>query len=142
LTPDIGDRYDVRVIEKRKGENVEVLEVLTDALDLIRDEDRWCRDALARTITGDHTWPNESDAYKFCARGALCQVTHTGHIWSWTQEAHEADQVLNDLSGTMFPESANHPLEADLLVWVNNELGHDAVVQVFEKAILELGGEL
>jgi hypothetical protein len=76
--------------------------------------------------TGDHT------PARWCASGALAK---------FDVSPDEAVQ-LNQLARSLFPDSVRATGTVGSLVWVNDELGHEAVMQVFEKALVELEGSL
>lgn len=102
-----------------KGNNVSKLR---DAYELIKDKSRWTKGHSAVDENGDLTLVKQ--AVRWCAVGALSYY-----------EAGVEDNVLIDvLAAKMF-----HLRD---IIQVNDELGHEAVMQVFEKAIIEREGSL
>jgi len=101
---------------------------LRDAYELIKDPERWTRGCFARTEAGTAVVPWDRTAAAWCAHGALLRVA-----------CEDATPVV-DAARTLFPaDMADDVLP---LVRINDELGHEAVMQVFEKAIVEEEGSL
>lgn len=101
---------------------------LRDAYELIRDEENWTKGALARDAEGfEVLGPNSDAARQWCAMGAL----HKCHV------GVEEYRVLCHAVRALFPETKP---AIEPLVIVNDRFGHDAVVQVFEKALVEVEG--
>ena len=111
---------------------------LRQAYELIRDEEHWCQGLMAADAEGwstmaadDPGWPR---AVKWCASGAVvrCQVT-----------APECDALVR-AAKTLFPEVRDVLIGSSFgpVVAVNDTLGHAAVLQCFEKALVEVEGSL
>ena len=94
------------------------MSALEDALELIRDPSRWCRDAYARDADGERRGPNEKDAVRWCAEGALLHVTDVPTF----ELLRELDHVAFGLYGIGVSR-------------VNDDLGHEAVIRCYEGAI-------
>jgi hypothetical protein len=94
-------------------------EILTAARDLISDPERWCHGASARTSNGVSTMPCSPVAAQWCAVGA-CEKAHSGFIHV------EALDVLNKSARLHFKLGA---------AAVNDDLGHAAVMEMYDKAI-------
>jgi len=98
---------------------------LRDAYELIRDESRWTRGATARLANGERTLPGDDRAVKWCAIGALMSCGVDALLFS----------RIDDLAVELFPGSVH-------IADVNDNLGHAAIVQVLEKALVEMEGGL
>lgn len=102
--------------------------VVRMAYDVIKDPHQWTRHTSARDRWGRKTAPGPvcwggREPVKWCAYGAL------------TRFGVDQDTMhyLNTVSQELFRND---------LVWVNDYIGHEAVVQVFEKALTNLEGGL
>ena len=104
---------------------------LRDAYELIKDESRWTRGAFARDARGESVRPLHSTATSWCAAGAIIKATGRGVAWVDNAEG----LVLQRVARKMFPEFIAY-------TELNDELGHEAILQVFEKAIVEEEGSL
>jgi hypothetical protein len=102
--------------------------VIRQAYELIKDRNQWTQNASARdrwsrkTAPGPVCWGGR-EPVKWCAFGALNRFG----VYQDTM------RYLNTIAREMFDNN---------LVWVNDNIGHEAVVQVFEKAITNLEGGL
>lgn len=107
---------------------------LREAYELIKDEERWCQGQMAKTADGFGTDPHSPSAARWCALGALGKKGVTD----------EEQMVLARVTSALFPEmlASTAPGPLAHLVRVNDNLGHDAVTQAFEKAIVEVEGSL
>jgi hypothetical protein len=94
---------------------------LREAYETIRDPGRWCQREIrvVDAITG---------LERFCASG----IVATKNVPAL--EMHR----LNEVARELFPMSAG-PGGFGSVVWVNDVLGHEAVLQVFEKVLAEEG---
>ena len=100
--------------------------VLRDAKALIEDPSEW--------IQGQAT----DERGRHCAVGALWFAAGFG-------EAELERDLLDSVAAQLFPESRNRvvgEMKISPLPWVNDNLGHEAVMQVFDKAIVETEGGL
>lgn len=104
-----------------------VTEVLEQARALIADEAHWCQDALALDAAGIETDPTTDDAVQWCAIGATCRVTHD------LEALDGADRLLWRAIPKVWP---GWPLEATVSD-VNDDLGHEAVMALFDRALVE-----
>jgi hypothetical protein len=118
------------------------MSALREAYELVKDESRWCRGSLATDAEGvGMSDVSDPEAVKFCAAGALVK-----------SEATDADiSVANSAATVLFPAfTTDMPLSHGPIVpgpfWaiirVNDYLGHEAICQVFEKALVEREGGL
>ncbi len=107
------------------------MSALRDAYELIKDEDRWTQGMIARDAHGDQVLPWAPEAVRWCASGAVlsfpCSFTET--------------DALVEAANALFPQF-RLPKDFHNVVEVNDMLGHAAILQVFEKAIVELEGSL
>lgn len=97
--------------------------ILTEAKALIVNSDNWCQGEMERR----HMFTS-SGGTQYCARGAIYKVTRDD------EDAYEAREVAERL----LREAAKEIMNADLAtpVIVNDELGHDAVMRMFDIAIV------
>lgn len=103
----------------------DALTVLREARELISDPKRWTQNHFARDRRGEFISPIHPEAVCFCAGGALAKVDGTSFHNS---EAHSsAWEALRHASKSLFGNSD----PAD----VNDELGHAAVLRMFDAAI-------
>lgn len=101
----------------------EVQTKLRAAQDLIRDPERWCKNALARAADGCVVSETADEATQWCAVGACYRVTN-----------NEGWRIIDPLIEAA--REAGYANAADL----NNESGHEATLAMFDRAI-ELAGE-
>lgn len=106
-------------------------EILRQARELISDPERWCTDAYAEmpSLTGglgEACNPTYSEACKWCAAGAVGKVTD------------DDDPLFNTAwrSSSLYPlEQAAQDLYGRHIEEVNDVLGHEAVMTMFDRAI-------
>lgn len=97
-------------------EHADVVDQLLAARDLIADEERWCQGAIARDAEGNDTAAGNAAAVAFCAEGAALVVG------SWKKMGPYLQTAANSLYDTVFFR-------------VNDDLGHEAVMEVYDYAI-------
>ena len=90
-------------------------EKLIEARDRIKDQKNWCQGVGARTERGNRTTTNSPFATQWCAVGSLIRSGLDG-------------EQLSLLSISMYGK---------VLTGVNDYLGHEAVMKVFDRAIQE-----
>jgi hypothetical protein len=99
------------------------LEILRAARELISDLAHWCQGKLARDEDGVPCYPGSEDAEQWCAQGAHARFTRgnviSGPLWDF----------LNGVARRGFGLSASG---------VNDQLGHAAVLELYDRAIAEL----
>lgn len=105
---------------------------LRQARDLIADEQRWCRFAMGVDADGVPQVGSLRTASAWCASGALLLM----------DVSYEDSKLLNRCVRELFPASKIAAGSIGSLVWVNDNLGHEAVMQAFDKAIVEVEGGL
>lgn len=103
---------------------------LREAYELIRDESRWCQRAQAVNADGWPVPPRRPEAVRWCASGALIRAHISG----------DEQMALWRATDALFPEVGVGISPA--IVAVNDTLGHAAVMQIFEKALVEVEGSL
>ncbi len=97
---------------------------LTQARELIADRSRWTAGSFARTSDGTPSTSAEGTCW--CARGALRKVAGFEHERQLTDILNlAAVQALNERRG---------------IVYVNDRLGHEAVLKVYDYAIAQVQG--
>lgn len=110
------------------------MNVLREAYDLIRDEERWTVEYAATDRQGEPVAPGSTEAVRWCAVGALVRCA------GWTAWSAGERNWLESLAKTMFPDLRRYSISH--VMGVNDELGHDAVMQLFEKALIQQEGSL
>lgn len=106
------------------------LEVLNKARDLITDPDRWTQRTLARDVGGRRTGATSSAATCFCALGALVKVAFDMQLDTDDYSA------FSDVPGAGALEAvAIKRFCVAGAAGVNDLLGHDAVLKMFDHAI-------
>ncbi len=106
------------------------LETLVRARALIADVANWTRGALGRDNNGEAVEGDDSAAVCFCAFGAIDAVCLT------QEESERAGLALEKAAVDLYPE-ASRELTGDRspVVYVNDGLGHDAALAVYDHAI-------
>ena len=94
--------------------------ILAQAHRLISDKRRWCRCALARDEAEQGVVPSDTKACKWSAVGALEHCSPTVGLY---QAAYD---LLLKAAGVLY----HCPVD-----FVNDDLGHDAVLLVYSQAI-------
>lgn len=121
--------------------------VLREAYEMIRDEGAWCTGTLATNDDGLDIAPHDPKATRHCAMGAVHAArfgqTWPGRHWRYDEATAFGREVkaLEDAARALFPQYEDLP-DMQPVVKINDELGHEAIMQVFEKAIVELEGTL
>ena len=96
--------------------------VIERAREIISDPQRWCRGSFARGKAGKSVSPNDPNARRCCAMGAL--ILAVTEVCSNSSDAIIlAHNIAMDISPT------------GSLVFVNDIYGRDAVISLFDKAI-------
>lgn len=114
------------------------IDILKKALDIISDQNRWTKRTLARTVDGIPTSPHLSNAVNFCAVGALrFAAIGNDQFLMCRKEIQEAYASCRDDLDKIAARNWN----GYTLVQVNDEVNHEAVVQIFKTAIEELPNE-
>lgn len=106
---------------------------LRQAYELIRDEKHWCRGYMAVDSNGFQTDYDRDDAAKWCASGAVTRCNCSDEEVAAVARAAKA----------LFPK-ASHLISGSFgaVVAINDQLGHEAIMQCFEKALVEMEGSL
>lgn len=107
-----------------------VKQVLTEARELISDKSRWTQQASARDGGGNWVAENSARACQWCAQGAVYCVGGTGPAMVSTLET--AFRLLAQASPV---GSGNR------VVRTNDELGHEATLAMFDRAIAAAGDQ-
>ena len=103
------------------------------AYELLLDPDRWCQGSMAMNDRGSFENPFSEDAVKWCASGAS----------AITKMSREEDLALVAAAKALFPSVARVVSGSfGPVVAVNDVLGHEALMQCFEKALVEMEGSL
>ena len=107
---------------KADVERGEVVDLLNRTLARIKDESRWCQDALARDADGHEVPPLSEDAASWCAFGAILREC----------DGYHADRRVSVGTRAMieFERAAGSNMAT-----ANDIDGHAAVVDAYRKAI-------
>ena len=106
---------------------METVELLTQALEIISDPKRWTQHTFAKALNGANVSYLNDEAVKFCATGAIFKLV------KWTGDCHvPAATWLDEAAMQLFFGTETPPGGA---IYVNDYLGHAAVVRMFERAI-------
>lgn len=103
----------------------EVLDLLKRARAKIEDKENWCQRAYARNKSGFCVAPWQSNACTFCAYGA---------IYSFREFNYDVRALAEDRLVCAVPPGEVSPAT------VNDVLGHQAVLDMYDKAIALLQG--
>lgn len=103
-----------------------VAEILNEARAKIAVQDTVVEHIYATDAKGFARMPNDDDACQFCAVGALLHVIDRESTWHLTPVQRQALDVLFRASFQVHEKGVTD---------VNDQLGRDAVLQVYDKAI-------
>ena len=95
-------------------------EILTKARDRVKDPEHWCQGTYALTKDGLDANPTEDRADRFCAIGALLRANDKSENYI------KAELALRHAASKLFSKGPTS---------VNDQLGHEAVVAMFDEAI-------
>lgn len=101
-----------------------VCSVLKRAREIISDPSKWTTSSYARDKNGDITSPNYDDAVCFCSLGAVRRAARELGQSSW-----DAQTRLESVAKKLF--------HGYTVVDVNDAMGHDSVIAMFDEAIKE-----
>ena len=107
------------------------MSALRDAYELIKDEERWCQGHMAENRLGDPVAYDAFNAVRWCASGAVAKAF---------DGSGDTTMPLERAAAELFPEITKYGFNK--VVCVNDRFGHEAVMQVFEKAIVQEEGSL
>lgn len=99
---------------------------------LIEDEDNWCTGSYCKRKSGGTgfvaSYPvDDVSEYRFCAIGALMQVC--------SLELRDGDDWVMDIFNAL--GDAALELYGDSIAHVNDRIGHQAVLRIYDKLIEE-----
>lgn len=106
--------------------------ILTQCGTILADPARWTQNALARNKTGDEIKPHLRGAVKFSAEGVVCHVLR----WNVDDEKEDAWRTINEAAAclaTLDAMACRHYKHTS--VYVNDVLGHEAVLNVYRAAV-------
>lgn len=95
-------------------------QILREARALIEAPERWTTGALARHVNDNPIGPREANAACWCALGAVQRFTADG-----SDEQVEAVAYLQCAAAA----------DGDWIVYINDHVGHDAVLRMYDRAI-------
>lgn len=100
------------------------VEILTEARSIIADPAQWATGTFARDVKGEAVDPITSDAVCFCALGALYKSS--GRYFDIYKSKIAPNRLLVSSAFHLYGKS---------LPFVNDRLGHSAVMAVYDYAI-------
>lgn len=101
-----------------------VIDLLVGARELLADPSRWTQGATARDQNGHPVLPREEEAVQWCARGAfLCM------------EARLKVPKLSCRRALALLEESAFSTEGTGIVAINDKLGYDKVLAMYDEAI-------
>ena len=110
----------------------QAVDILRDAQERIRDIKNWTIGKPAVDSDGFLVVTYSPKACKWCATGTMVLTVYKK---SPTLEAESlAYKTINDIAAQSFPDSSYR----GTIVWINDYIGHDAVIAIFDKAIANL----
>jgi hypothetical protein len=107
-----------------------LLELLTKSRNRIASRDNWCTGTAAKTAHGTPCSTTQQTAVRFCALGALWSFDRVSADESAKASIIAAEKALRRASIDLFNEKS--------VVDVNDQLGHEAVLKVYDRAIQEV----
>ena len=115
-------------------------QILTAARNLIADPEHWTRETVARDERGRPTEPYNPNACQFCALGALSAVFYRADPFNRTAEqVGELDRAHDRAKKALREAGASHfGVHSFTISRVNDELGHEATLKMFDTAIAAL----
>lgn len=99
-----------------------VKEVLIQARKKIEDPKNWCQVYAALNQAGNPVEPDELTACHFCAYGAIGSVAGLKNL----KLKQETEKILGNAAQSLFKVG---------VITVNDSMGHEAILKVFDKAI-------
>lgn len=116
---------------------------LREARDLIADPKDWVRGAYAADESG-HPVAIDEEVSRHCGMGALMAAWELpGNMNFGHCAAYGRDRIaLSAAAQALFPQPEDGTAPLNPIVYVNDLLGHEAIIQVYEKAIVEEYGSL
>ena len=114
-----------------------IITALVAARDLISDKQRWTRFVNARDEHGSPCSPLAARACQFCSVGALMRAAD-GHLTS--HKRREAGNFLR-FGAKEFEKNHHVFLRSNSASSINDNYGHEAVLQMYDKAIQIAEGE-
>jgi hypothetical protein len=99
--------------------------VVQKARDLISDEKHWCQGAFARNKVGFSVSIHNRLASSYCAMGALMFAAA-----ELCRSINDAADLAREVSNTVSPDRS--------LIFINDHVGHTAVLSLFDDAIAAL----
>lgn len=101
-----------------------ILELLQRARARIADVSHWTQFRFAESWDGEPTDPCSPESDKWCAWGALLK-----------EDESESNSLSSHAAKVL---ARNCPPSCPQTIWVNDRLGHEAVLKVYDRAIAEL----
>jgi len=104
-------------------------QIIVRALELISDDSKWTEGTDARDARRRPCRVEAPEAVRFCAVGALARAAFelTGGSFALGDQIETAVLAANGLNG----------LERESLSWINDQEGHERIVAMFQKALLD-----
>lgn len=117
-----------------------VVDILMDARDRIFSPNHWTKFTRARTHDGQRVEAFSPRADRWCAVGTLARSTiltqfamkNRVYEWAWHYMGQAAFQVYESVKGRPFPGDKDFALAPS---YINDYLGHDSTLEMFDIAI-------
>lgn len=110
-----------------------VEQILLAAKGLIAKPENWTTGRFAANVADYTVLETDPSACKFCARGA---INHVVGGWDSNEGVIAAD-ALYRAANTIAPEP---PEDGHPIFYINDQLGHEAVMKMFDAAIAKVTG--
>lgn len=118
-----------------KQEKKLVLGVLKRAYNKIKNKRFWTTNELAKDKNNNWVDPRSKKAIKFCAIGAVCNVTRSSNL-SYLTEGLLSDTITEEISlGYILPSD-------NTIANVNDHYGHKFIKDIYTKTIKKLKDSL
>lgn len=133
------------------------IELLKQARHLIADEKHWCQNNFATTPAGVVDTVESPLSTKFCASGALRRVSWLQWGLRQSNDEVEVERVVNDKATELYQDRWREIQGVDggcvgpccnlssydlPIAWVNDQVGHEAIIEIFDKVLADNGGLL
>ena len=117
---------------------MESREILKRIRHLIRHERNWVKCKYSVDRKGDAVSPTDAAAYRYCLKGAICAISHTG---LYDDSTNDVIEKLNDILRSSGAEIASHVnllTDVDIVVFNDYyETTHEHVLGLLDRAIEE-----
>lgn len=111
-------------------------ENLMAARDLISDPKHWTTRTEARTINGEITSPTAYNAFSFCAYGAINRILDLGIALRLRHLPAQRGSIrVQEKEKAYLKRAASLLYDETRVSFVNDNLGHSTIMDVYDEAI-------